>query len=173
MAPAYRHAGRAIPKPSRRSAKPRKPIRRSKRPAYLRVRRGAGKIRKLADDAMSLYVRCRGGWRCAKCGTDRNIQCCHIIPKGAYPSGRYRDDNAMALCQGHHRYYTARFMEWREWIGPDAHDGLHKLITQGMVKWDCAEEARRYLLLVARFYPEAQERLEALNKRAEALELWK
>lgn len=162
-----------LPKPTKRGPKPRKPIRRSKRPAYLRVRGGRGKLRQLADDAMSLYIRCRGGWRCAKCGSEKNIQCCHIIPKGAYPSGRYRDDNAMALCQGHHRYYTGRLMEWRDFVGAEAHDGLHKLLSQGVVKWDIAEEARRYLLLVARHYPQAQERLAELNKRAEALELWK
>ena len=161
-----------LSKPVKRT-KPKRPIKRYKRPAYLRVRGGRGKLRKLADDAMSLYVRCRGGWRCAKCGTEKNIQCAHIIPKGAYPSGRYRDDNALALCNGCHRYFTARFMEWREFIGPEAHDGLHKLLSQGVVKWDIAEEARRYLLLVARHYPQAQERLAELNKQAEALELWK
>jgi 5-methylcytosine-specific restriction endonuclease McrA len=157
-------------KPLRRG----KPIRRYKRPAYLRVRGGRGKLRQLADDAMSLYVRCRDGWTCQKCGTSMALQCAHIIPKGPYPAGRYHaDENCTTLCAGCHRYYTNRFPEWRDFVGHDRHDGLASLYVGTVAKWDYAEEARRYLLLVAQRYPEAEERLAALNQRAQKLELWK
>lgn len=164
-----------IPKP-KRSKKPRVPrpaIRRYKRPAFLRIRGGRGKLRQLADDAMSLYVRCRDNWECRKCGECMNIQNAHIIAKGPYPAGRYDEQNAMALCAGCHRYFTNRFPEWREFVGKDRHDGLASLYVNAVAKWDHAEQARRFLLLVAQHYPHAEERLAELNKRANALELWK
>lgn len=161
-----------LPKPVKRPKPKPKPIRRYKRPAYLRVRGGRGKLRKLADDAMSLYVRCRGYWRCAKCGGGKNIQNCHIIPKGPYPSGRYMEENALACCSGCHRFFTERPMEWREFVGVARHDGLHRLISLGTIKWDYAEQARRFLMLVARDYPHASERLQELQKQAVALEIW-
>jgi 5-methylcytosine-specific restriction endonuclease McrA len=162
-----------LAKPEKRGPKPRKPIRRTKRPAHFRIRGGTGKMKKLADDAMSLFVRCRDNWTCGKCGTTMMIQNAHIIAKGPYPAGRYEDRNTIALCQGCHRYFTARFPEWRKWIGPERHDGLASLYVGTVAKWDYAEEARRFLLLTATRYPQVGERLASLNKRAEALGLWK
>ena len=162
------------PKPTKRPKKPPKPIKRYKRPAYLRVRGGRGKLRQLADDAMSLYVRHRGGWACEKCGAQVMIQCAHIIPKsGEGQAGRYSEINAMALCGKCHTYYTSHPYEWRLWVGAERFDGLHSLYSGKLVKWDLAEEARRFLLLTAKHYPEAQERLSELNAQANRLELWK
>jgi 5-methylcytosine-specific restriction endonuclease McrA len=162
------------PKPTKRAKKPRKPIRRYKRPAYLRVRGGRGKLRQLADDAMSLYVRWRDGWSCQKCGAQVMIQCAHIVPKsGEGQAGRYSETNAMALCGKCHTYYTSHPYEWRLWVGAERFDGLHSLYSGKLVKWDLAEEARRFLLLTAKHYPEAQERLSELNAQANRLELWK
>ena len=163
-----------LEKPVKRAKPKPKPIRRYKRPAYLRVRGGRGKLRKLADDAMSLYVRCRGGWACSKCGLQVGIQCAHIVPKsGEGQAGRYAESNAVALCSKCHTYYTSHPYEWRLWIGAETFDALHSLYSGKLIKWDLAEEARRFLLLTAKHYPEAQERLTELNAQANRLELWK
>ncbi len=172
----------ALPKPVKRARKPRAPIRRSKRPAYLRVRGGAGKLRKLADDAMSLFVRSRDGWTCVKCGKVENVQNAHIQPKGDYPAGRYREDNAVALCYGCHRYFTGRAYDWRLFIGPDRFDNLGREFSGALAKWDKAVQARRFLNLVndnlalatfprPELHAMIRERLEALEAQANKLEV--
>lgn len=105
-----------FPKPAKREPKPRLPIRRSKRPAPLRVRASRGELRELADNFMSLYVRHKAGWTCWVCTSRRweEMQMAHLFAKGPYPNGRYLEQNVRCLCKRCHRLYTDRPEEWRE-----------------------------------------------------------
>lgn len=106
-----------IPKPEKRGPKPRKRIERGTRPAALAKRGSRGKLRQLADDTMSLYVRSRDGWRCRRCGDTQGVQQnSHLYPKGAYPALRYNAANAVDHCAACHRFLTDRPIEFREWI---------------------------------------------------------
>jgi hypothetical protein len=69
---------------------------------------------KEADRLFSLLIRVRG--ECEGKGLDAvtcspKLQCAHIITRG---NKRLRTDenNALCLCEGHHRYYTTHAFEW-------------------------------------------------------------
>ena len=120
----------AIPKPVKRLKQPRKRIPRGRRPARVRKRESRGALRELADDLMSLFVRCRGGWVCQRCGSRKweDMQCAHIVRKGAYTAGRYREENAICLCAPCHVFFTHHEIEWRAWlIGFMGEGRLHDL----------------------------------------------
>lgn len=75
-------------------------------------------LRKLADDFMALYVKHRGGWVCQGCGSREwwRMQCAHLMAKRNYRATRFREDNAICLCDACHAFYTPRPVEWREWL---------------------------------------------------------
>jgi hypothetical protein len=107
-----------LPKPERRGPKPRRRIARRRRPSPVRRRANLGKLRQLADDLMSLYVRHRAGWVCWVCGSRRwwEMQMAHLIGKGAHPNGRYMEANVRCLCARCHKRYTHRPEEWGEYL---------------------------------------------------------
>lgn len=83
-------------------------------------------------------VRARG--RCEACGSQRNLQCAHIVSR-RYAHTRTDLANAFCLCAGCHLHYThwplefARFTADR--IGLDAYDDLKQRAQQtGKVDWE-------------------------------------
>jgi len=96
---------------------------------------------KQADTAFSKYIRNRDqlcqarhdGRDCAG-----NLQCAHIISR-SYKSIRTNEHNAIALCQGHHVFYTHRPLEWRQFVElnyPGLWDTLtEKALAYGRVDW--------------------------------------
>jgi hypothetical protein len=78
-----------------------------------------GKLRELADDFQSLYVRHRDGWRCRICGSTEwsEMQAAHLFAKGEYHAGRYitsgvNGGNLWCLCFRCHKRYTHQPTEW-------------------------------------------------------------
>ena len=108
----------AFPKPEKRSPKPRKPIARSKRPARVRQRGNRGKLRELADDMQSLYVRHAAGWKCWVCPSTewQEMQAAHLFAKSEYRSGRYFIENVVCLCFRCHKLYTHRPATWTAYL---------------------------------------------------------
>jgi 5-methylcytosine-specific restriction endonuclease McrA len=70
---------------------------------------------KKADRAFSLYIRERDGECLADPPHAGNLQCAHLITR-SYKAIRTVPENAVALCQKHHLYFTHRPLEWREWV---------------------------------------------------------
>lgn len=66
--------------------------------------------RKQADVLFSRLIRERDG-RCVRCSSTFNLQCAHIISR-SYNSIRVDPDNAVALCQKCHVFFTHRPLEW-------------------------------------------------------------
>ena len=95
---------------------------------------------KQADASFSKWIRARDGQCQAKDGRDcsGNLQCAHLISR-SYKAIRTNPDNAVALCQGHHVFYTHRPLEWREWVEarfPGRWDELQKVaLAYPRVDW--------------------------------------
>ena len=94
-----------IPKPEKRSRKPKRPLRRkSKRKAKLHD----------ADRLFSELIRSRDGWACRVCGSPYRPQCAHLVSR-RYRAVRWSTENAVTLCPSHHVLYTHRPLEWEAW----------------------------------------------------------
>jgi hypothetical protein len=72
---------------------------------------------KQADDLFSKIVRDRDGVCQARevSPCKGNLQCAHIISR-SYKTIRTDLRNAVALCAGHHTYFTHRPLEWEDWV---------------------------------------------------------
>lgn len=168
-----------LAKPARRGPKPPKRIERASRPARVRKRDSRGKLRELADDLFSLFIRTRDGWICRRCGSTnwRAMQCAHLFPKGSYTALRYDERNAICLCDGCHRYMTNRWFEWREFLAArilDGAAGVHALGLEAMVRIGsldyaaaCIVWSRRILEL--RDFRNVEDRYETLIDRGRKL----
>ena len=135
----------SIPKPPRRGRKPPKRIQRNVRPARVRKatslrvtmpRVAKGKLRELADDLQSLYIRHRDKWICRVCGSQRfdEMQAMHLFAKSEFRSGRYLEANLMCGCRGCHRYYTDRPTAWDMWLRGKLGDQYEVLRNVCMVR---------------------------------------
>jgi 5-methylcytosine-specific restriction endonuclease McrA len=168
-----------LAKPAPRGPKPRQRIMRASRPARVRQRGGQGKLRELADDFMSLYVRHRDGWTCWSCGSRdwRFMQCAHVMGKGPHPTLRYRDDNARCLCDRCHKRFTHNSTLWRmflvEKLGTEDVERRERdaLIYQGPQDYTLQALIYRRLLLARPDVWKVQDRLDALDARARKLNL--
>lgn len=71
------------------------------------------KLIKKCDVEFSKYIRSYG--ECEKCGTDKNLQCAHIISRRHY-STRWDPENALCLCKRCHIYWMHKepheFVQW-------------------------------------------------------------
>lgn len=153
----------SLAKPARRSAKPRRPIKRSaakgKRTSKRRKQRKAGKL--LCDRLWAQIIKrdgrcvfegqilsrgldepaeeCPYGPDCAQCRyaaatngwanvphvCKGQLQAMHCLPKGPYPSARYKLWNGVAGCQGAHVYLTHRPEIWVLWLQSRWGDALY------------------------------------------------
>lgn len=155
----------ALPKPARRERKKPKPIARRVRPRRVRLRTGLrqtvhaplGKLRELADDLQSLYVRHTSGWSCWACPSKRweTMQAAHIFAKSEYHAGRYFYDpkraersNLVCLCHACHKHYTHRPDGWLIYVtkrlGADTIDHLRVLCQVRYAPHDYALVALDY-----------------------------
>lgn len=107
-----------IPKPSKRAPRPRKAIKRGKRPArrvrIARVSKKHGQVSK-ADSEWSAMVRERAGGHCertGRAGTDAH----HVFTKGAHPRLRYDLDNGILLTRAEHRRAHRSMKAFRAWF---------------------------------------------------------
>lgn len=96
-----------------------------------------------ADMLFSRLIRERDGC-CVRCNSTTGLQCAHIISR-SYKSIRTHDDNAVALCQSCHVFFTHRPLEWIDFIEalfPGRYAVLRRLALRGdKVDWE-AEVAR-------------------------------
>lgn len=96
-----------------------------------------------ADQLFSRMVRERDG-SCVRCGSTDRLQCAHIISR-SYHATRVDEDNAVALCQGCHVFFTHRPLEWIDFIEarhPGRYEVLRVRALSGVkVDWQ-AEVAR-------------------------------
>jgi 5-methylcytosine-specific restriction endonuclease McrA len=68
-----------------------------------------------ADQLFSVYVRVRDGMCQAEGEHQGGLQCAHLIPR-RYLAVRWDPKNAVALCAGHHTFFTHRPLEWEGWV---------------------------------------------------------
>jgi len=120
---------------------------RKKKPAYM----------KQADKLFSVFIRARDG-RCRAAGAydvtcSGNLQCCHIIGRGEIAI-RVNPDNALAMCQAHHMFFTPRIAHWHDFIDgllPGRFDelrGLVRLHRESRAKVDWRAEVAKLKELV-------------------------
>ena len=163
-----------FPKPERRGPKPRKPIRRSRRPAALSR---YGRLQELTDayarvacraeHALGVAARRRGEANAAGCelcgafagdaflSSPASLQWAHGITRGAHAI-RYHSDNTFALCSACHMLYTySRREEW-----PDV---VQRLIGhEGWMRLLAARNAKRASVDLQLVVLECRQRVERL-----------
>ena len=73
-------------------------------------------LKQKADQLFSVFIRRRDMW-CAALGRDckRPLQCAHIVSR-RYLATRWDEQNAIALCLGHHKFFTEHPLEWEVWL---------------------------------------------------------
>lgn len=84
-------------------------------------------LKRVADQGFAAYIRSRGV--CQAAGLDQvrcngMLQCAHIEGRG-FHALRWDEMNALALCGGHHSYYTNRPFFWTMFIAehfPEQHE---------------------------------------------------
>jgi hypothetical protein len=85
---------------------------------------------KQADALFSKLIRHRDQ-RCRRCGTFERLQCAHLITR-SYKSIRIDPDNAIALCQGCHVFFTHRPIEWDLFIEEEFPGRLSELRAKAL-----------------------------------------
>lgn len=174
-----------LPKPKRRGPKRRRPIARRVRPRNVRARTSnrigsfapQGKLRELADDLQSLYVRHFNGWACWCCGSSKanEMQAAHLFAKSEYHAGRYLIDNLRCLCMRCHKYWTHRPSGWHEYLearlGASTFDRLQAScqVRQGPHDYVLVAIAYRIKLHAMPNLCKVQERYDALVARGRKL----
>lgn len=89
-------------------------------PSLCRADARAVKLKRDKYDAtFSDYIRYRDGLKCRRCGAQfpgltQGIHCAHIYSRGN-KGIRTDPDNAVSLCNGCHRYFTKRSIEFLGW----------------------------------------------------------
>ncbi len=72
-------------------------------------------LKQECDRLFSLIVRSRGGCESGRPNHAGNLQCAHGFSR-RYLRTRWNTDNAWALCAGCHTFFTARPLEWDDWM---------------------------------------------------------
>lgn len=62
------------------------------------------------DDGTVVTIDLRAPKQCS--GT---LQCAHLVPR-MYLSVRWDEGNAVALCSGHHMFFSYNPLEWENWV---------------------------------------------------------
>ena len=99
------------------------------------------------DIVFSKLIRSMAGHRCEYCGISGcRVECAHIFGRRAR-STRWDIDNAVSLCNYHHRYFTENpvlFFDWlSEYIGDEKLDAL-RLRAHSVKKWAKDEKEEMY-----------------------------
>lgn len=85
---------------------------------------------KRADDHARKFTKQRDGYRCRECGSDNNIEWCHVFTRGC-KNIRHHEDNNFTLCKNHHNHFDVYKQEFYEWtieqIGIDNWEDLLEL----------------------------------------------
>lgn len=75
--------------------------------------------KKKADKLFSELVRsvgyCQAEGKAKECKCGGGLQCAHLITRWNLRL-RWDEKNALALCAGHHRFFTHRPLEWAEFL---------------------------------------------------------
>ncbi|GIW90893.1 MAG: hypothetical protein KatS3mg109_1325 [Pirellulaceae bacterium] len=93
-----------------------------------------------ADRVFSERIRERDR-ACVRCGSTYRLQCAHIVSR-RYSALRWAEDNAVALCQRCHVYFTHRPVEWEAAIGIER---AHQLKYRALETVNRVEMALAYL----------------------------
>lgn len=96
------------------------------------------RLKDLADRGFAAYIRSRGV--CQAAGLDDvrcngRLQCAHIEGRG-FHALRWDEMNALALCGGHHTYYTARPFFWSMFIAEHFPENHEYLVAHIRDPWD-------------------------------------
>lgn len=101
----------AIPKPARRSAKPKKRLRRQRKSTPAQLAREA-------DRLWSRIIRYGGSceaWAQQPPKCSGSLQGAHGFSR-RYRNTRWLPINGFCLCAAHHTFFTHRFLEWQDWL---------------------------------------------------------
>jgi len=90
--------------------------------------RGGGVARSAADNHFSKAVRTRDHFTCQFCGKEGN-EAAHIYGR-AKKSVRWSMDNAVTLCNYHHRYFTAHPIDFYDWLRSYLGDGHLEILRE-------------------------------------------
>lgn len=75
------------------------------------------KIVRICDDLWAKLVKKRAGYQCEKCGSVKDLQSHHIVPR-THMSLRHDPENGVCLCKRHHLFWAHKdatgFSEWIE-----------------------------------------------------------
>lgn len=98
------------------------------------------KLIKKLDKAFSKFVRERDK-RCLYCGTTKNLQCAHIVPKTCL-NLKWDERNCISLCYRHHIFWAHKdpleFVAWIKDKFPDLEEYLNKKKSE-YVKYDLSK----------------------------------
>lgn len=118
---------------------------------------GMGKVKiDAADEAFSLYIRTRDGWKCKRCQKQytpptRALHCSHFQGRGKEAT-RFEPLNCDALCYGCHQYFTSHPGEHYAWqVQMKGQEVVDALVVQsnGYKKKDRKAEASHWRLMLA------------------------
>ena len=70
------------------------------------------------DKVFSDMNRARDRYRCRACGAVGRTEAAHVYSR-IHRSIRLDPRNAMALCHGHHRYYTREWEAWGQFVNAE------------------------------------------------------
>lgn len=108
-----------------------------------------GKMRSI-DNMFSRVIRARDRI-CQHCGTDKSLQCSHVLPR-TYLSVRWNTDNAIALCYRCHIYWWHKYphdaSQWFDSRWPGRYQALRELSDRHIKLDREAEMAKLHALLL-------------------------
>jgi len=125
------------------------PLRKKQQPKRKAKRTGAKKRRDQCDKLFSQLIRKRDK-RCLKCGTDKNLQCAHVLSRD-YMATRCDPLNAITLCGRCHIWAKDAWHKdpigiarWFEAKWPGRYDAIKEKLRTGQLKqkvdWDAVYE---------------------------------
>jgi len=88
------------------------------------------------DRLFSQYIRQRDE-HCLNCGTNRNLQCAHILGR-RFSAIRCDPDNAVTLCLECHHFFDSNPKAWRVWVDeryPGRRETLRERATPVRPDW--------------------------------------
>src|SRR5215469_6982076 len=82
-----------------------------------RVKSDRQKLVEKVDKLIGNQVKERDHWKCVRCGSDKQLNAAHVLPKGAHPRLRFEPENIITLCFSCHIVFWHRNpLEAKEWF---------------------------------------------------------